>query len=51
LFGLATGENRIDEATVKQPIIRGSNHTAGKKAKARNVQSQFLSLLLLLQTY
>jgi len=33
LFGLATGENCIDKATVKQPIVRGSNQNADKKAK------------------
>jgi hypothetical protein len=44
LFGLATGENRIDKATVKQPIVRGSNQTAGEKAKARNTQSQFFAI-------
>jgi hypothetical protein len=44
LFGLATGENRIDKATVKQPIVRGSNQTAREKAKARNTQSQFIAI-------
>jgi hypothetical protein len=46
LFGLATGENRIDKATVKQPIIQGSNQAAGKNAKARNTNPDQLQLML-----
>ena len=44
LFGLATGKNQIETATIVKPVTGSIDQTEGEKVLARKTQSQFAAI-------